>query len=120
MLHLPAWVQGEMINESGTMTGGGGKPRGGRMCIGSQAPKSVDARAAAQELQAAEQELSGSQEVLKEARGRLSDAAADAKNAERMLTDLETAIPKVGGVGGRWLAAFSAPLHLAGSIWACQ
>jgi structural maintenance of chromosome 4 len=109
-----------MINESGTMTGGGGKPRGGRMCIGSQAPKSVDARAAAQELQAAEQELSGSQEVLKEARGRLSDAAADAKNAERMLTDLETAIPKVGGVGGRWLAAFSAPLHLAGSIWACQ
>lgn len=43
--------QGEMINESGTMTGGGGKPRGGRMCIGSGAPKSVDPRAAEAELQ---------------------------------------------------------------------
>lgn len=40
-----------MINESGTMTGGGGKPRGGRMLIGSGAPKSVDPRAAQAELQ---------------------------------------------------------------------
>ena len=86
-----------MINESGTMTGGGGKPRGGRMCIGSQAPRGVDSRAAAQELAAAEQELLASQEALRDARGRLSDAGADAKNAERMLSDLETAIPKVRG-----------------------
>lgn len=83
------------------MTGGGGKPRGGRMCIGSQAPKGVDSRAAAQELQAAEQELSSSQEALREARGQLADAGADAKTAERLLADLETAIPKVkGGKGG--------------------
>lgn len=127
-----------MINESGTMTGGGGKPRGGRMCIGSGAPKSVDPRAAEAELQvgcpqwlwkgvahsfsvractasrsaqkacpqaslthpplapqAAEAELAASQEALREARAALSDAEADAKNAERMLADLETAIPKV-------------------------
>ncbi|KAI3438320.1 hypothetical protein D9Q98_000754 [Chlorella vulgaris] len=87
-------LKGEMINEAGTMTGGGGKPRGGRMCIGSQAPKGVDSRAAAQELQAAEQELSSSQEALREARGQLADAGADAKTAERLLADLETAIPK--------------------------
>lgn len=43
--------QGEMINESGTMTGGGGKPRGDRMLIGNGAPKSVDPRAAQAELQ---------------------------------------------------------------------
>lgn len=55
--------QGEMINESGTMSGGGGKPRGGRMCLGTAAPKSLDTRAAAAELQAAEQELSISTEV---------------------------------------------------------
>ena len=56
-------LQGEMINESGTMSGGGGKPRGGRMCLGTAAPKSLDTRAAAAELQAAEQELSVSTEV---------------------------------------------------------
>ncbi len=40
-----------MINESGTMTGGGGKPRGGRMCTGKDAPKSVDPRVAEADLQ---------------------------------------------------------------------
>lgn len=41
-----------------------------------------------------------SQEALREARATLSDAEADAKNAERMLADLETAIPKArAGVG---------------------
>lgn len=60
---LAGGVQGEMINESGTMSGGGGKPRGGRMCIGNAAPKNVDARAAAAELQAAEQELNASMQV---------------------------------------------------------
>ena len=50
-------VQGEMINESGTMSGGGGKPRGGRMCLGKAALASIDTQAAAAELQAAEQEL---------------------------------------------------------------
>ncbi|KAL4452508.1 hypothetical protein ABPG75_008170 [Micractinium tetrahymenae] len=87
-------LKGEMINESGTMTGGGGQPRGGRMRIGKEAPRSVDQRAAAAELQAAEAELAASQEALREARDALSDAAADAKNAERMLAELETAIPK--------------------------
>ena len=66
------------------------------MCIGSQAPRTVDSRAAAQELAVAEQELESSQNALREARAQLSDAKADAKNAERMLADLDTAIPKVG------------------------
>jgi structural maintenance of chromosome 4 len=99
-----------MINESGTMTGGGGKPRGGRMCIGSQAPRSVDSRAAAAELAAAEQELAVSQEALREARARLSDAGQQAKVAERQLAELETAIPKAGwwwghGVSCAWVIA---------------
>lgn len=57
------YVQGEMINESGTMSGGGGKPRGGRMCLGKASPRSLDTQAAAAELQAAEQELSTSTQV---------------------------------------------------------
>ena len=56
-------MQGEMINESGTMSGGGAKPRGGRMCLGTAAPCTLDTQAAAAELQAAEQELSASTEV---------------------------------------------------------
>ena len=32
------YVQGELISESGTMTGGGGKPRRGKMRLGSGAP----------------------------------------------------------------------------------
>ena len=34
----PVQVQGELISESGTMTGGGGKPRRGKMRLGSGAP----------------------------------------------------------------------------------
>ena len=46
-----------MINESGTMSGGGGKPRGGRMCLGKAALCSMDTQTAAAELQTAQQEL---------------------------------------------------------------
>ena len=54
-----------MINDSGTMTGGGGKPRGGRMRLGSGAPKPVDQRAAKAELEAAEKQEHASAQVLK-------------------------------------------------------
>ena len=56
-------LQGEMINDSGTMTGGGGKPRGGRMRLGSGASKPVDQRAAAAELEAAEKQEHASAQV---------------------------------------------------------
>ena len=57
------FMQGDMINESGTMSGGGGKPRGGRMCLGKATPRSLDTQAVAAVLQAAEQELSTSAQV---------------------------------------------------------
>ena len=52
-----------MINDSGTMTGGGGKPRGGRLRLGSGAPKPGDQRAAAAELDTAEKQEHASAEV---------------------------------------------------------
>ena len=55
--------QGEMINETGTMTGGGGKPRGGKICLGSAAPRALDMREAAAELAVAEGELAASTQV---------------------------------------------------------
>ena len=56
-------AQGEMINESGTMSGGGGKPRGGRMCLGKAALCSMDTHTATAELRAAEQELDSRAQV---------------------------------------------------------
>lgn len=57
MLIVKVPAQGEMINEAGTLTGGGGKPRGGRMCLGTAAPRALDSREAASELANAEQQL---------------------------------------------------------------
>jgi structural maintenance of chromosome 4 len=87
-------MAGEMINETGTMSGGGGKPRGGKMCLGSGAPKPVDARAAAVELEIAEVELEKVQQKLATARATASEATANLKSAEKELYALETAIPK--------------------------
>lgn len=52
-----------MINETGTMTGGGGKTRGGKICLGSAAPRALDTREAAAELAVAEGELAASTQV---------------------------------------------------------
>ena len=52
-----------MINETGTMSGGGGKPRGGKICLGSAAPRALDTREAAAELAVAEGELAASTQV---------------------------------------------------------
>jgi len=52
-----------MINETGTMTGGGGKPRGGKMCLGSAAPKTGDTKQAAAELAQSEEEFTVSKQV---------------------------------------------------------
>ena len=52
--------------ESGTMSGGGGKPRGGLIKLGNAAPRAaVDAKAAAKEMAAAEGQLAAAEEQLK-------------------------------------------------------
>ena len=53
-----------MINESGTISGGGGKPRGGRMCLGKSAARLVDTGTAKVELEAAEADLAACSQVL--------------------------------------------------------
>lgn len=56
-------VQGEMINESGTMSGGGGKPREGRMCLGKSAACNVDSKQAAAELASSEASFESGKQV---------------------------------------------------------
>ena len=52
-----------MMNESGTMSGGGQKPKGGKLCLGSARPRAVDAATAAAELAQATKEMTASQQV---------------------------------------------------------
>lgn len=49
------------------MSGGGGRPKGGKIAIGSKAPKEVDGRAAAAELAKAEAACGKAAEELKQA-----------------------------------------------------
>ena len=66
MLTLSLHVkQGQLISESGTMSGGGGRPSRGRMALGSAAPRgNADAEAAQKELKQAEKQLEALTQVI--------------------------------------------------------
>jgi len=89
-------LKGEMINENGTMSGGGAKPRGGRMCLGTKpvVTSTVDQLKAADEAASAEEELRELTRRVAEARSRVAEATAGVKAARKELKQLETAIVK--------------------------
>lgn len=89
-------LKGEMINENGTMSGGGAKPRGGRMCLGTKAVATdkVDQRKAVEEAACAEEELKELTRRVAEARSRVAKATAGVKVVKQELKQLETAIVK--------------------------
>ncbi|KAF8072407.1 SMC4 [Scenedesmus sp. PABB004] len=92
-------LQGQLIAESGTMSGGGGKPRGGLMRLGSAAPRpAVDAKAAAKELADAEGQLAAAEAQLRQARADRDAAERELAAAERELARLEVAAPKAAQV----------------------
>jgi hypothetical protein len=59
-----------LVAETGTMSGGGGKPRGGRMKLGNAAPRAAaaDGKAAAKELAATEAQLAEVEGQLRQTR----------------------------------------------------
>lgn len=88
-------VKGEMINENGTMSGGGAKPRGGRICVGKKAlVTACNQEQAAKEAKNAEQELEDLSRQVKEARSKVVEKSANLKAAKADLSKLETAIVK--------------------------
>lgn len=89
-------LSGEMINENGTMSGGGAKPRGGRMCLGSDAVATgkFDHSKAAEEAANAEEQLMELTGKVAEARARVAKAASALKTAKQELAHLETSIAK--------------------------
>jgi len=89
-------LKGEMINENGTMSGGGAKPRGGRMCLGSKAVASGKSEhsKAAEEAASAEEQLQELTRKVAEARARMAKATSALKTAKQELNHLETSIAK--------------------------
>lgn len=88
-------LQGQLIADSGTMSGGG-RPMTGRMALGSQAPRgsATDARAAQAELREAEQRLEQVTQALQSARDRVAALERDVRNSEREVEGLERGLPK--------------------------
>ncbi|KAJ9516738.1 hypothetical protein QJQ45_027143, partial [Haematococcus lacustris] len=90
-------LQGQLIAESGTMSGGGGKPQRGRMALGTAAPKSAaaaDAKEAAVELRQAEQQLEQVHAALGRARDTVTACEQALLAADKQLQELESAAPK--------------------------
>jgi structural maintenance of chromosome 4 len=88
-------LKGEMINENGTMSGGGAKPRGGRMCLGKNPVVNVvDQRKAADEASKAEDELKELAKKVADARSRVASAISLLRTSKKELKELETSIVK--------------------------
>jgi structural maintenance of chromosome 4 len=89
-------LTGQLIETAGTMSGGGNKPKGGRMRVGDMAPVNEDdsenSKAAIAE---AETELAVTTATVTEARAAAAAAAKDAKEAENAVAKTERCLPKL-------------------------
>ncbi|RMZ56099.1 hypothetical protein APUTEX25_004523 [Auxenochlorella protothecoides] len=98
----PRWrrvvtLAGEVINEAGTLSGGGGRPKGGRIALGTAAPRAGAASSgqdAAAELAGAEKELGEAEGVSSRAAEALSRAEAELTAARAALASSESALPR--------------------------
>ncbi|KAF4390757.1 hypothetical protein G4B88_015647 [Cannabis sativa] len=82
-------LDGALFEKSGTMSGGGGKPRGGKMGTSIRA-----ASVSAEAIASAEKELSTMVEKLKSIRGRISDAERRYQASEKAVSQLEMELAK--------------------------
>lgn len=82
-------IDGALFEKSGTMSGGGGKPRGGKMGTSIRAD-SVSAEAVAH----AEEELSTMVAKLKSVRERIADAVRRYQASEKTVARLEMELAK--------------------------
>ncbi|GFR52831.1 hypothetical protein Agub_g15457, partial [Astrephomene gubernaculifera] len=88
-------LQGQLIESSGTMSGGG-RPQTGRIALGNQAPRgaATDARAAEAELREVERQAEQLGRAVQGARERVAAAQAGVRGAEREVAALELELPK--------------------------
>lgn len=90
-------LAGQLIETSGTMSGGGSRPKGGRMRTGTAAPVfgGADAEESAVAVAEAERELSAASVTYEEARAAAASAGKEAKEAEAAVAKAERALPKL-------------------------
>ena len=89
-------LAGQLIETAGTMSGGGAKPKGGRVRVGDAAPAAEgDAESAAAAIAEAEAELAKSSATAAEARAAATAAMKEAKEAETTVAKMERQLPKL-------------------------
>lgn len=88
-------LEGQLIESSGTMSGGGSKPRSGRMCLGTIAPHKPDASTVEGTLEEEESNLQASTKRLESVRKAATTASQNLAKAEDTLSKLELKIPKL-------------------------
>ena len=86
-------LAGQLIETSGTMSGGGAKPKGGRMRTGTAGAGAAGDAAAAAVAAAAEKELKTASVTHEEARAAAVAAGKEAKEAEAAVAKMERALP---------------------------
>jgi len=90
-------LAGQLIETAGTMSGGGGKPKGGRMRVGDKAPAAGDSdsnESVAEQIAAAEEALRVVSGTAEEARAVATSAMKEAKEAETAVAKIERSLPK--------------------------
>lgn len=88
-------LEGQLFEMSGTMSGGGSRPRRGRMRVGNAAPKFEDAAEVAKEIKAAEKELEQAGVLYERSRKVALASLQEARDAEATVNKLERALPKL-------------------------
>jgi structural maintenance of chromosome 4 len=88
-------IQGQLFETSGTLSGGGSKPRTGRMRVGNQAPVITDAAEVAKEIKMAEVELEQAGKLYERSRQVALKSLQEARDAEAIVNKIERMIPKL-------------------------
>ena len=88
-------LKGQVIETSGTMSGGGSKPISGRMRVGKEKPVVVDEKAAAREVADSEKELQKATADLERAKKAAFEALREARDAEAKCAQYERSLPKL-------------------------
>jgi len=93
--HRVVTLKGQVIETSGTMSGGGSKPISGRMRVGKEKPVVVDEKAAAREVAESEKELQKATADLERAKKAAFEALREARDAEAKCAQYERSLPKL-------------------------
>ena len=94
-------LSGQLIAESGTLSGGGGRPSKGRMFLGSQPPKNPNLASGGSssdlknELLAAEKEMEAVLKELSSARDATAACESSLRAKEKEASEIEASIPKL-------------------------